>query len=186
MLAGDGRQRGARSRAARGGATLWAVHLVGAVVGSAAARAKRYIWLQRQVSRVAQNEPCSLGSRGRSRRAAPSRPKNLIIASVRARRARTLRVHHPGRIGASSGAAACISASAVRDPVLHRLLVRQHRAVRVAVGSRARTSCRTRARTTPSQRMQWWMGAGTSRCCARMKPSPSAPSSACAGRRTFS
>ena len=49
----------------------------------------------------------------------------------------------------------------------------------------ARSQSMSKARLDwPSQRMQWWMRPGPSRCWARRNPSPSAPIRFAAGTRT--
>ena len=151
-----------------------AVHLVGAVVDARRAREAVHL-LERQVGRVAERAV-------RLHRAVDDVVQHLGAVEldqrdVLARRGDALGVHHPRGVQRHQPRRLHLGGG-VGDPVLDGLLARP-------AGRRARSGTATRShsmsnarRATPSQRMQWWMRPGHSRCWAIRKPSPCAPSSA--------
>ena len=107
-----------------------AVDLVGAVVDAGGAREAVHL-LERQVGRVA--ERAVHLERAVDDVVQHAGAEELDHRHLGARRAGALGVHHPGRVQRHQPRRLHLR-GAVGDPVLDRLLVRQHRAVRVAVG----------------------------------------------------
>ena len=154
-----------------------AMDLVGPVVEPRGARVAVHR-LQRQVGRVAERAVDL--QRAVDDVEEHVGAEELDQRDVRAGGAGALVVHPPGGVQRHQPRGLHLRRG-VRDPVLDRLLVARAPSRRRSA-TRARSQSMSNARCdTPSQRMQWWMRPGPSRCWAIRKPSPSLPSSCVGG-----